>query len=263
MRRQINVNQITKKMINNVTTSLGFKLISVPKNRKQISESILEKEFGTTYRKCKKFTMTSLKRMYALHKSVEYIVNSEIRGDFVECGVYRGGSAMVIAHTLNKMKKTNRKIYLYDTFAGISKPTTDDFCVHNGKSALSRWQNNQKQEHNEWAFAHLSEVKKNMLSTGYPKENLVFIKGKVEDTVPEHLPTQIALLRLDTDWYESTKHELNHFYPLLSKHGVLIIDDYGHWSGAKKAVDEYISQNNVPILLNRIDYTGRIGIKTN
>jgi len=115
----------------------------------------------------------------------------------------------------------------------------------------------------QMGFASLSEVKKNMFSTGYPQENLVFIKGKVEDTVPTRVPPQIALLRLDTDWYESTKHELNYLYPLLVKQGVLIIDDYGYWAGSKKAVDEYISQNNVPILLNRIDHTGRIGVKTN
>ena len=79
--------------------------------------------------------------------------------------------------------------------------------------------------------------------------------------MPGYLPSGIALLRLDTDWYESTKHELEHLYPLLVSGGVIIIDDYGHWKGAKKAVDEYIKDNNLPLLLNRIDYTGRIGIK--
>jgi hypothetical protein len=69
-------------------------------------------------------------------------------------------------------------------------------------------------------------------------------------------------LRLDTDWYESTKHELVHQYPKLSVGGVLIIDDYGHWQGARQAVDEYFNDNRLPILLNRIDYTGRIAIKT-
>ena len=68
-------------------------------------------------------------------------------------------------------------------------------------------------------------------------------------------------MRLDTDWYESTKHELTHLFPLLSSGGVIIIDDYGHWQGAKKAVDEYFEENNIKILLNRIDYTGRVGIK--
>ncbi len=101
-----------------------------------------------------------------------------------------------------------------------------------------------------------------MLSTGYKKEKVHFIKGKVEETIPKNIPKEIALLRLDTDWYESTKHELTHLFPLLKPNGVLIIDDYGHWEGVRKAVDEYISDNNIHILLNRIDYSGRIAVKT-
>ena len=88
-----------------------------------------------------------------------------------------------------------------------------------------------------------------------------FVKGKVEDTIPKNTPEKIALLRLDTDWYESTYHELTHLFPLLSKHGVLIIDDYGHWQGARKAVDQYFGENNIQILLNRMDYSGRMAIK--
>ena len=87
------------------------------------------------------------------------------------------------------------------------------------------------------------------------------VKGKVEDTVPKNAPEKIALLRLDTDWYESTRRGLVHLFPRLVPGGVLIIDDYGHWQGARKAVDEYIAGNQVKILLNRVDYTGRIGVK--
>lgn len=98
-----------------------------------------------------------------------------------------------------------------------------------------------------------------MLSTGYPETNIVFVKGKVENTIPEIVPEKIALLRLDTDWYESTRYGLTHLFPLITKNGILIIDDYGYWAGSKKAVDEYFSDK--PILLNRIDSCGRIGIK--
>jgi O-methyltransferase len=98
-------------------------------------------------------------------------------------------------------------------------------------------------------------------STAYPSEKVHYIKGMVEQTIPEFVPKKIALLRLDTDWYESTKHELEHLFPRLSKGGVLIIDDYGHWQGARKAVEEYLKKNDVKILLNRIDYTGRMGVK--
>jgi hypothetical protein len=91
---------------------------------------------------------------------------------------------------------------------------------------------------------------------------MFFIKGKVEETIPEQAPAQIALLRLDTDWYESTYHELVHLYPRLSPGGILIIDDYGHWAGARKAVDEYFAEHRLNLFLHRIDYTGRICIKT-
>ncbi|MGB9853033.1 MAG: TylF/MycF/NovP-related O-methyltransferase [Candidatus Kapaibacteriota bacterium] len=199
--------------------------------------------------------------MYALYNAVEYIVKSGITGDFVECGVWKGGSTMLMALTLLKMKETNRKIYLYDTFEGMTQPTELDYEVSNNNArAIDVWQKYQKNDFNEWCFASLPEVKNNMKLTGYPENNLVFVKGRVEETIPKTIPFEIALLRLDTDWYESTKHELLYLYPLLVKNGVLIIDDYGHWAGAKKAVDEYFY--NKPILLNRIDYTGRIAIKT-
>jgi bifunctional ADP-heptose synthase (sugar kinase/adenylyltransferase) len=100
-----------------------------------------------------------------------------------------------------------------------------------------------------------------MLMTGYPSSNLIFVQGKVEETLPRVIPDNISLLRLDTDWYESTRHELIHLFPLLSKSGVLVLDDYGYWAGARKAVDEYVVENNIKILLDRVDGTGRVGLK--
>jgi len=108
----------------------------------------------------------------------------------------------------------------------------------------------------------LEEVQANLFSTGYPQGKINCVVGKVEDTIPGTMPAKIALLRLDTDWYASTRHELEHLFPLLQNNGVVIIDDYGHWLGARQAVDEYIAEQGLRILLNRIDYTGRIAIKT-
>ena len=87
------------------------------------------------------------------------------------------------------------------------------------------------------------------------------VKGKVEDTLPGHAPDHIAVLRLDTDWYASTKHEMEHLYPRLARGGVLIIDDYGHWAGSRQAVDEYLAEHGIHLLLNRTDYTGRMALK--
>lgn len=107
----------------------------------------------------------------------------------------------------------------------------------------------------------LEAVKRVVLGTGYDEQNVVFVKGKIEETVPAQVPERIALLRLDTDWYESTRHELVHLFPRLVRGGVLIIDDYGHWQGARKATDEYFRENGISLLLNRIDFSARIGIK--
>jgi len=220
-----------------------------------------DEKFTRVYEKCKDYTMTSKERMYALYKAVEYIVNSKLPGDFVECGVWRGGSAMLMAHTLLQMGEADRKIYLYDTFEGMPEPTEVDYVVSDTRiRAVDRWKKDQKGDYNKWCFSPLPEVKGNMLSTGYPESNIIFVKGKVEDTIPETIPPQIALLRLDTDLYDSTKHELIHLFPLLTENGVLIIDDYGFWAGTKKAVDEYFADK--PILLSRIDLAGRLGIKT-
>jgi hypothetical protein len=167
---------------------------------------------------------------------------------------------MLMAHTLLKLGDTSRKIYLYDTFTGMAKPSEKDVSIL-GRSALQDWHKFDKGDVNEWRCAFLEEVKNNIYSTGYPQENIILVKGLVEETIPAVLPEKIALLRLDTDWYESTYYELIHMYPVISPQGVLIIDDYGCWKGAKEAVDKYLEENNINILLNRIDYTGRIAIK--
>ena len=167
---------------------------------------------------------------------------------------------MVIAYTLLEMGDVNRKIYLYDTFEGMPKPTEHDYAITDKNfRAISIWRKHQRDRHNQWCYASLSEVKKNMFATGYPEDKIIFVKGEVQDTIPNEMPLKIALLRIDTDFYESTKHELIHLFPVIVHHGVLLIDDYGTWAGSKKAVDEYFSQKN--ILLNRVDHDGRIGIK--
>ncbi len=210
----------------------------------------------------KPYTMTSPERVNALIDAVHYIVANKIDGAMVECGIWKGGSTMAMMITLKKLMDENRDLYLYDTFSGMNAPTDVDVSFEGEKAHEMFYKNKISDDSSDWCLCPLDEVKQNVFSTGYPKDKIHFIKGRVEDTMPENMPQKIALLRLDTDWYESTKHELTHLFPLLQPNGVLIIDDYGHWEGARKAVDEYISEKNICILLNRIDYTGRIAIKT-
>lgn len=223
---------------------------------------IKDEEFWELYRLCKPYTMTSYERMYALYKSVEYILSNKIEGDFVECGVWRGGSAMLIAKMLSSRNIVNRKVYLYDTFEGMSEPTAEDVDNKNRSAAKMLRSGIGNKEESVWCLADLQDVKENLSLTKMSFDNLVFVEGKVEDTLPVTLPANISLLRLDTDWYESTRQELFYLFPRLTTNGVLIIDDYGHWEGCRKAVDEYFAEHNVNLLLNRIDYTGRIAIKT-
>lgn len=235
--------------------SLAWKL-----NRKMFFHYEIGKSFSILYEKCKNFTLTSLLRMNSLYKATEYVIKNKIPGDIVECGVWKGGSMMLTSLILLKSNEINRKIYLYDTYEGMSKPTDHDECAIDNIKAQSTW-NKFKEKKIKWAYAPLEEVKQNLYTTGYPKENFIFIKGKVENTIPGTVPNRISILRLDTDWYESTYHELTHLFPLLSENGILIIDDYGYWKGSKKATDNYIKENKIKILLNRIDFSGRIGIK--
>jgi len=209
----------------------------------------------------KPFTMTSAERLFAFHESVKYISTNKLSGAIVECGVWKGGSMMAALSTLKNLNDISREAYLYDTFEGMSEPDANDKAV-NGESADTLLKKGDKsQSDSVWCVAGLDEVKKNVSQINYPADKIHYVVGKVEDTLLHTVPDQIAILRLDTDWYQSTKMEMEVLFPKLVKGGVLIIDDYGHWQGSRKAVDEYIAANNIKILLNRIDYTGRIGIK--
>ena len=201
------------------------------------------------YNTMKDFTKTNFETVDALIQTVKYIVNNKIDGSFVECGVWKGDSIMTMALALKELRDRKRDIYLYDTFSGMVEPTKIDFSY-----------NGQTMQRGMYC-SPLEEVKKNVYSTGYPNEKFHFIEGKVEDTLPKNSPGKIALLKLDTAWYESTKHELIHLYPFISNKGVIIINFYGDWLGTKKAVDEYISENNICILLNRVGDSCRIGLK--
>jgi O-methyltransferase len=203
------------------------------------------------------FTMTSQERIYVLIQAVRYLKSAGIPGSIVECGVWRGGSMATVARTLIQTGDTSRDLYLFDTFAGMTEPTAADLD-YAGKHATNVIKDAPGAFCGE---APLEQVREVMYATGYPKEKIHLIEGPVEKTIPGAAPETIALLRLDTDWYESTHHELIHLYPRLERNGVLIIDDYGHWQGSRKACDEYFAANHIAILLNRIDFGGRIAIK--
>lgn len=208
------------------------------------------------------YSSSSKQRLYATALACQYAIQNEIKGDFVECGTWRGGHA-IIAKAIFDSYDSERKVWIFDTFSGMSSPSEFDLDL-NGKSAkieFNKYAENMPKDQNLWRHSGIVEVKKNFESLGLEIDTVEFIQGMVEDTLlSNHLPGSIAVLRLDTDWYESTKIELEVLYPLLSPGGVLIIDDYGHWKGCRKAVDEYFECIDRPFL-HYIDYTCRSGIK--
>lgn len=188
--------------------------------------------FDQIYQISSPYTMTSPARMKRLYEAVVEINKKQLEGSFVECGVFKGGSVMNMALTQLNFNKLVH-IYLYDTFEGMTPQGQYDIN-HKGVSADRILKNPSKM-----CICSLEQVKNNLKLTGYPAEFLHFRKGDVAHTLQEDPPNKISLLRLDTDWYESTKIELEILYPKLVKGGILILDDYGYWKGAKKAADDY------------------------
>jgi hypothetical protein len=213
---------------------------------------------------CLPYTMTSPQRLLALIDAVRYVVARDLTGAFAECGVWRGGSVLAMILTLQALGVDDRDLHLYDTFEGMTEPTEHDTSPFD-PPAVESWR--EAEQTSSVMYPELFEagvfgegqVREVLSGTGYPDGRIRLHRGDILQTVPSQAPDGVALLRLDTDWYESTRHELEHLYPRLAEGGVLIIDDYGHWEGARRATDEYFAQR--PLLLSRIDYTGRIAVK--
>ena len=222
----------------------------------------LEQDFIQAALLCKDYTQVSVERMYSTWQAVRYVTSANIPGALVECGVWRGGNLLLMATALLQLNIVDREIWGYDTFEGMSPPTEFDKDIYNRPAAeLLQGLDKIPDVANVWNVAPEEGVRKVIGTVPYPSHQFRLVRGRVEETVPKIIPRRIAVLRLDTDWYESTLHELIYLFPLLEKKGGIIIDDYGHWEGARKAVDEYFSGDGPRILLNRIDYTGRMGVK--
>lgn len=234
----------------------GYQLINIadPPLRADFDEQATR-----IYRQVKSYTLTGPERVLALRDAVRYVCDAEIPGAIVECGVWRGGSMLTVALTLLDLGETSRDLYLFDTFTHMPDATERDRDIF-GNRAIDLLP--AARAASTLANTPVDEVQRLILNTGYPAERVHMVPGMVEDTVPDLAPHQIALLRLDTDWYASTRHEMDHLYPRLSVGGVLIVDDYGHFLGSREAVDEYFAASNESVLLHRIDFTGRTVVRS-
>ena len=202
----------------------------------------------------------SIEPLYTMYQNIRYIVEHQIPGAIVECGVWKGGMMQLAALTLQHLGDETRELYLFDTFDGLPEPGEKD-VDWDGNSAHATWvKRNQAGE--KWGYGGtVTQVRTVMESTNYPVAKLRYAEGMVEDTIPDQAPEQIAVLRLDTDFYSSTLHELTHLYPVLSIGGVLIVDDYGYYRGAREATDEYFQKNKAKMLLTRVNMSVHQGVK--
>ena len=203
------------------------------------------------------FSMSTPANHWAIIQSLKHIKENDIKGDIVECGVWRGGNLILFKKIIDKLN-LEKKIFAFDTFEGMPEPGKEDFDLKNINA--EKIYKNYKKKDLKWCFSNIDEVKSNVskfFKNDY--KNFNFIEGKVEETLmyEENLPQSISLLRLDTDFYDSIKKSLEVLYPRLVKGGVLIIDDYGQWKGARKAVDEYFKTK--PFLFY-VDHTCRLFI---
>lgn len=220
-------------------------------------------DLARLFERVRDYTMTTPERVGSLRDAVRYVVANGIPGAIVECGVWRGGSMMAVALTLKELGVADRDLWMYDTWTGMPEPGEEDVDIF-GVSA-SRRQGQWQERLDAGAVVpttlqqlSVDEVRSLLVATGYPEERMRFVGGLVEETIPGEAPSTIAILRLDTDYYASTRHELEHLYPRVSDGGVLIIDDYGRWQGARKAVDEYVAAHELHLLFHRTDAASRI-----
>jgi len=209
-----------------------------------------------------KLTMVSYEGVAAAILACRHAVQTGIEGDFVECGVWRGGISIAAKMTFEAYG-SDKRVWLFDTFAGMTEPTDEDRGTFTGEIGAELFSESKREGYVDWCYASLEDVRHNFERAGVRMEGVRFIKGDVAETLGDstNLPAGISVLRLDTDFYESTKKELEVLYPRLASRGSLLIDDFGYWEGARKAVEEYFDGSAQAPLLMPIDRCGRVGVK--
>jgi hypothetical protein len=192
--------------------------------------------------------LLTLEKFYSLYGAIHYVCDRRVQGDIIECGVWKGGAMMLVADVLTSRGMTGYDLYLYDTFTGFVERSEND--VNGAGVAIG----------NVKFKSFVDETRANLALSPYPAEKLHFVPGDVRETVKPESHHHIALLRLDTDTYATTLHELNAFYDRIVTGGVLIIDDYGYSRGCREAVEEFFS-TRPKVYLQRTNAGARTAVK--
>lgn len=225
-----------------ILAPLGLRMSRLPRPAPTRATSKPHDPDADDIRLCAPYTLVDSLRQLNFIRSVRFVNRNAISGAIVECGVFKGGSMMLAKLTHQKdPNAVKREFHLFDTFAGMANPVSADVYLVDGSSGVETHAEKDRDTHTDWFYASLAEVQGNFRSHGLLDDSVFWHRGLVEDTLrdPANVPPEISILRLDTDFYESTKIELEVLYPRLVAGGVLIVDDYDAWAGSRAAVDEY------------------------
>lgn len=260
LRNTCRMNRVSRRLAEYLRRAARARGFDIVRHKPGLARFI-DESAGRTIARARPFTMTADESLFSLIEAVRYAIRHDVAGAVVECGVWRGGSMMAAGLTLQQLGSTDRHLYLYDTYEGMTAPSNEDVMLHANVAAADLLDATAVGDGaNVWCVSALDEVRAAIQSIGYPPNLCHYVMGDVEATLPGQAPEgPIAVLRLDTDWYQSTRHELEHLIPRLSPGAVLIIDDYWHWGGCRKAVDEYLERTGLQVLLTKVDITA-IGI---
>lgn len=191
-------------------------------------------------------TMVGAIRLDNVHDCIRSVIASEVPGDIIETGVWRGGTTIMMRGILRAYGITDRKVYVADSFAGLPPPDAEKYPADEG-SPLHLWPG---------LVVSLDEVKAHFAQFGLLDDQVSFVKGWFRDTLPELRDHAWAVIRLDGDLYESTMDSLENLYPALSPGGWLIVDDYGEIPACRQAVSDYRERNGITEPIVKIDWTG-------
>ena len=249
--------------LNKIFSTVGYTLIIVNNNQRKINFKNFNFQEKKSINKILSLTMVSDENIEFLISAIRYVKKNKIKGYYVETGIWKGGLSILSYLTFTNKNKNKMKFFLFDTFEGMPKPSKYDKKLNKDLSQVfDKWEKKIKTSEG-WNLSPINEVQKNIIKLCGKKSlnDFNFIKGKVENTlkIKKNLPKKICLLRLDTDFYNSTKAELDYLFNKVSKGGIIIFDDYSNWLGAKKAIDDFLK--NKKYLLCKIDNNSRFIIK--
>jgi len=256
-----------KRKVSDVLTKVGIKVSRIKPRGKELFPGYVDEDFSKYFLRYCHQSMVPWQGMLDAYQAAKYIAENGVSGDVVECGVWRGGISALMKDVIHDYSNSTpvRNYWLFDTFEGMTEPTEYDF--KGGRDASDTLEKHNSllldDGSSNWCRGDIKDVMRTMEMESVESAQCHFIKGPVEKTLNEKVPEKIAILRLDTDFYESTKIEMEVLFERLVKGGIFIVDDYGAWAGARKAVDDYFALKGIRglALFNNHAYGALIGVK--